>query len=78
MSDFNGWSNQQTWAVDTWLTNDEESYNHWIASAAAAGSVEDLAEQLRKYTESAAPDIDDLAAVDWIQIAADFLDLSKT
>mgnify|MGYP003626025697 FL=1 len=25
--DFNGWSNEETWAVNLWITNNESTYN---------------------------------------------------
>lgn len=38
MSDtkYNGWTNYETWNVNLWLENDEESYNHWRVAARAA------------------------------------------
>jgi len=32
-TEYNGWSNWQTWALALWLNNDEMSYNHMISLA---------------------------------------------
>lgn len=29
MSDYNGWSNYETWNVALWIDNEEGSYRHW-------------------------------------------------
>jgi len=29
MSDYNGWSNYETWCVKLWIDNDEYLCNHW-------------------------------------------------
>ena len=31
--EYNGWKNYETWLVNTWLTNEESSYNHWVGMA---------------------------------------------
>jgi hypothetical protein len=30
MSEYNGWKNYETWAVFTWLSNDQDTYNHAV------------------------------------------------
>ncbi len=30
---YNGWTNYETWAVNLWITNDEEAYNYWLSRA---------------------------------------------
>jgi len=40
---YNGWTNRETWLVNLWLTNDEETYNQ-------AKELE-LVSDLQKFTE---------------------------
>ena len=36
MSDYNGWSNKQTWSAFLYIGNDQHSYNHWTSNARTA------------------------------------------
>lgn len=35
MSDYNGWTNYETWAVKLWMDNDRGSYEYWKETAEA-------------------------------------------
>lgn len=35
MSEYNGWSNYETWCVNLWMSNVESDYKHYLAVAAA-------------------------------------------
>ena len=30
---YNGWTNYETWAVNLWITNDQDTYNFWRETA---------------------------------------------
>lgn len=36
MSDYNGWSNKQTWSAYLYIGNDQDSHNHWTSNARTA------------------------------------------
>ena len=76
MSDYNGWTNWETWNLNLWAENDEPTYRHVIAE--------------RPYTPAKAarvafglfpegtPDMDgpeELDAVDWAEIAKAWNDI---
>ena len=67
MSEYNGWTNYGTWAVNLWLSNDAGSYEYWAEQADGA-DVYELACQLRAEHLDAVPV--ELNAVGW---AADLL-----
>ena len=67
MSEYNGWCNYETWAVNLWLSNDAASYEYWAEQADGA-DVYSLSRQLRAEHEDAVPV--EINAVGW---AADLL-----
>ena len=36
MSEYNGWTNYETWCVNLWITNDQGSQDYWNESAESA------------------------------------------
>ena len=83
IGNFNGWANYETWAVNLWLDNDEDSYRYWSRMARAWSGDEQaawrLADQLRGEVTEAAPELGNtlyadlmnaaLSDVDWVEIA---------
>lgn len=58
MTDYNGWTNYETWCVKLWMDNDEYTYNDWNDRAREAWDAADhdhdeartrLADMLRDY-----------------------------
>jgi hypothetical protein len=50
MADYNGWTNDETWAVNKWLTvESQEIANSVYALVQDAGSTGTLEEALKKY-----------------------------
>ena len=35
-SEYNGWTNYETWCVNLWLNNEESTYNYWREAAGEA------------------------------------------
>ena len=33
MSEYNGWTNYETWLVNLWITNDSAEYEYWLDAA---------------------------------------------
>lgn len=70
----NGWSNYETWAVNLWLTNEEQHYIQPNGQGAQG-----LAKELREEVERGAPDLGNsmygdllwstLREVNWLEIA---------
>ena len=80
---FNGWANYPTWAVNLCLTNDARTYKRWVAAAAAAETVAELADQIQEALEDGTPEAvhgtvyadllgHALTLVNWYEIAEDF------
>jgi hypothetical protein len=79
MSDYNGWKNNETWAVNLWLTNDEASESEVRRLTADADDLAGLSASLKDYVEEGAPDLGPclysdllgaaLSEVDWYEIA---------
>jgi hypothetical protein len=74
MSDYNGWKNYQTWAVNLWLTNEQAASEFWDEQTAnalvfAIGNGDDkaeaataLAEQIESELEENRPEVTGLYA----------------
>jgi hypothetical protein len=45
MSDYNGWTNRETWALNLHLSNNEGDYNYWTERAQEACADNDTAEE---------------------------------
>ena len=71
MSDYNGWTNYETWCVKLWIDNDEYLCNHWQPEVVrTADGVNDLEDTVKEFVTG--PDsgmIPDLGAT----LAADLL-----
>lgn len=58
---YNGWCNYETWCVNLWLSNEEESYNYWrdraeeLRGDCGEDAEQRLAEELESDIESANP-----------------------
>ena len=61
MTDYNGWSNYETWNVKLWLDNDEGIYNEVLSWAKEVKGTKDpevkLADRIKDYIEENAPEL---------------------
>lgn len=66
MSDYNGWTNYETWVVQLWLSNDNVGYDYWVERAQSAlddaeGDTDDaanaLASELSDYHDELQPEV---------------------
>ena len=78
-TEYNGWTNRETWIVNLWLTN-EESYYHELCAIINNSPSGEQAEEIERYvhwlvdTDECASITSDLlsaslARVDWYEIA---------
>jgi hypothetical protein len=86
---YNGWKNYPTWAVNLWLSNDEELYNQTVEMAEAYANLDrpkiELADSMKTWVrDELTPDlgasfVSDLLGwafdhVDWLEIASHWYD----
>ncbi len=78
-TEYNGWTNRETWVVNLWLTNDECYYNELCDVIKNFDTTEEQAEELEQYAHWII-DIDEasmttdlltasLGRVNWYEIA---------
>lgn len=83
MSEYNGWSNYETWNVKLWLDNEQGASEEMRDMARRAKSESDLAKQIEAFVDEFKPDLLDasmfsdllnaaLGEVDWDEIAASY------
>lgn len=79
-SDYNGWTNYETWCVNLWLDNEPGSYDAMRQLARSHKQLHDAAEAIRDTVEACSPMRDEatlysdlvsgaLQAVNWREIA---------
>jgi hypothetical protein len=76
-TEYNGWTNYETWLVALWIDNDEGTYTHWRHEAkrlqphAAAGALKQAHEDGFEETVGLYADLINaaLSRVNWIEIA---------
>jgi hypothetical protein len=84
MSDYNGWSNRETWAVNLHLSNDQDLYEHTNYLARRATCAEHLAEYLQAFVGETPKDCpipllvsdlegDDWNDINWLEVAENWL-----
>lgn len=86
MSDYQGWSNYETWAANLWLTNTEADYD-WLQGTIddarlfaedededEVAMVSDIADALRAEFEEAIPDLTASVWSDLLRHAFDMID----
>ncbi len=79
MSDYNGWTNYETWNVALWIDNEPGSYEERCDMAKGASGVCELSKELQSWVEGMAPDLGAslfadllnaaLSEVNWYEIA---------
>jgi len=69
---YNGWTNYETWCVNLWLTNDQETYSH-ASSLPSASAIKELVRDWKHETIPCAGIFADLLesalqSVNWYEI----------
>ena len=52
MSDYNGWSNRETWNVNLWIMNDEGLYARWLKTNAYLQNLAEKGSQTTVWSEA--------------------------
>ena len=78
MSNYNGWENWETWNLNNWINNDEDSYNFWREQAEEMDA-QTLADALQQEHSEPLDDMANgwhrdvigqaLSRVNWLEIA---------
>jgi hypothetical protein len=55
MSEYNGYTNYETWNVALWIDNEQYSQEYWREQAENAESIHDLEEELKQYFQDEMP-----------------------
>jgi hypothetical protein len=82
---YNGWTNYETWCVNLWLTNDQESYEATRELVQRSHNPYEAAQALRDWVEDTNPLQDQatvftdllnaaLSEVNWHEIATHFVE----
>ena len=80
-TEYNGWSNRETWIVNMWLTNDECYYDELCNILKRFETVDEQAEELEQYVRFISSADDNigmtgdllntsLGRIDWYEIAS--------
>lgn len=86
MTDYNGWSNYETWLLKLWIDNEFADYTYWRgeteAIARGKGTARELADMLKDSFEEAQPKLEGfwldmlnaaMSEVNWQEIAENML-----
>lgn len=82
MSDYNGWTNYETWNANLWMTNEEPSYRAIVREARNGGiSAEKCRQLFLIFFELGTPDMADdpsraIAEIDWDELAEAWSDMA--
>lgn len=81
MSEYNGWTNYETWCVNLWLSNDSNDYNT-VKDICRGGKDYDAAQRLKEFVEELQPDLEAsmfsdllnaaISEVNWMEVAQAF------
>ena len=78
MSNYNGWTNWETWNLNNWINNDEDSYKFWRGQAEEMDA-QTLADALQQAHDEPLDDMANgwhrdvigqaLSRVNWLEVA---------